>query len=108
MATTRTLTAPQAGPVTLDAELLGLGGIVRVRTERTLKYAEVTICTADDSGDSADAVRDPSCSGTRAVRSSSRFAARAVAGAASHRPSSPAVVVAAGSPRSSAATPTAP
>ncbi|WP_405393475.1 DUF4097 domain-containing protein (plasmid) [Streptomyces sp. NBC_01102] len=57
MATTRTLTAEQSGPITIDAELLGLGGIVMVRTKRTIKNAEITIRTADDSGDSADAVR---------------------------------------------------
>ncbi|MFJ2709065.1 DUF4097 family beta strand repeat-containing protein [Streptomyces sp. NPDC087428] len=57
MATTRTLTAEQSGPITIDAELLGLGGIVMVRTKRTITNAEITIRTADDSGDSADAVR---------------------------------------------------
>ncbi|MFB7852811.1 DUF4097 domain-containing protein [Streptomyces sp. NPDC056053] len=57
MATTRTLTAEQAGPITVDAELLGLGGIVTVRTQSTIKNAEITIRTADDSGALADAVR---------------------------------------------------
>ncbi|MDX2630298.1 DUF4097 family beta strand repeat-containing protein [Streptomyces scabiei] len=55
---TRTLTAQQAGPILIDAQLLGAGGVVTVRTDRTRKEAEITIRTADETGDSADAVRD--------------------------------------------------
>ncbi|OIJ95420.1 DUF4097 family beta strand repeat-containing protein [Streptomyces colonosanans] len=55
---TRTLTAQQSGPVRIDAQLLGAGGVVTVRTDRTRKEAEITIRTADETGDSADAVRD--------------------------------------------------
>lgn len=55
---TRTLTAQQPGPILIDAQLLGAGGIVTVRTDRIRKEAEITIRTADETGDSADAVRD--------------------------------------------------
>jgi hypothetical protein len=55
---TRTLTAQQPGPILIDAQLLGAGGVVTVRTDRTRKEAEITIRTADETGDSADAVRD--------------------------------------------------
>ncbi|MFI0742808.1 DUF4097 family beta strand repeat-containing protein [Streptomyces sp. NPDC021100] len=64
----RTLTAPQAGPVLIDAQLLGAGGTVTVRTDRYRQAAEITIRTADDTGDSADAVR------TAALRWDSRGA----------------------------------
>lgn len=55
---TRTLTAEQSGPISIDATLLGAGGIVTVRTDRTRNAAEITIRTADESGTSADTVRD--------------------------------------------------
>jgi hypothetical protein len=55
---TRTLTAQQPGPILIDAQLLAAGGVVTVRTDRTRKEAEITIRTADETGDSADAVRD--------------------------------------------------
>ncbi|WP_030019331.1 DUF4097 family beta strand repeat-containing protein [Streptomyces monomycini] len=54
----RTLTAQQPGPVLIDIELLGAGSTVTVRTDATRTDAEVTIRTADESGVSADAVRD--------------------------------------------------
>ncbi|MFI2241155.1 DUF4097 family beta strand repeat-containing protein [Streptomyces chrestomyceticus] len=54
----RTLTAQQPGPVLIDVELLGAGGTVTVRTDATRTDAEITIRTADESGASADAVRD--------------------------------------------------
>lgn len=55
---TRTLTAPQSGPVLIDAQLLGAGGVVTVRTDPGRMAAEITIRTTDETGDSADAVRD--------------------------------------------------
>ncbi|AWZ06874.1 MULTISPECIES: DUF4097 family beta strand repeat-containing protein [unclassified Streptomyces] len=56
MPQTRTLTAPQAGPITIDASLLGAHGTVTIRTDRTIKAAEIAIRTTDESGPSADAV----------------------------------------------------
>ncbi|MDQ0904149.1 hypothetical protein QFZ22_000134 [Streptomyces canus] len=55
---TRTLTAQQPGPILIDTQLLGAGGVVTIRTDRTRKEAEITIRTNDETGDSADAVRD--------------------------------------------------
>ena len=55
--TTRTLTAETAGPVTIDATLLGHGGIVTVRAEADCEHATLTIRTADEGGEAADAVR---------------------------------------------------
>lgn len=55
---TRTLTATQAGPVAIDLALLGAGGSITVRSDRTRKHAEITIRTADENGPAADAVRD--------------------------------------------------
>ncbi|MFF9638750.1 DUF4097 family beta strand repeat-containing protein [Streptomyces bacillaris] len=55
--TTRTFTAETAGPVTVDATLLGQGGIVTVRAEAGCERAVLTIRTADEEGASADAVR---------------------------------------------------
>ncbi|GAA2264699.1 hypothetical protein GCM10010232_66060 [Streptomyces amakusaensis] len=55
---TRTLTAQQPGPVLIDARLLGAGGVVTVRTDPTRTEAEITVHTADDTGEFADAVRD--------------------------------------------------
>lgn len=55
--TTRTLTAETAGPVTIDATLLGHGGIVTVRAEADCERATLTIRTANDEGEAADAVR---------------------------------------------------
>ncbi|MEU7592544.1 hypothetical protein AB0B79_05830 [Streptomyces sp. NPDC039022] len=54
----RTLTAPQPGPVLIDIQLLGAGGTVTVRTDASRTQAEITIRTADESGASAEAVRD--------------------------------------------------
>ncbi|MEF3117589.1 DUF4097 family beta strand repeat-containing protein [Streptomyces chrestomyceticus] len=54
----RTLTAQQPGPVLIDVELLGAGGTVTVRTDAGRTEAEVTLRTADESGVSADAVRE--------------------------------------------------
>jgi hypothetical protein len=54
----RSLTAQQAGPLVLDVQLLGATGVVTVRTDATRTEAEVTISTADETGASADAVRD--------------------------------------------------
>ncbi|MGW7460999.1 DUF4097 family beta strand repeat-containing protein [Streptomyces sp. NPDC054797] len=56
----RTLTAPQAGPTTIDARLLGAHGTVVIRTDPTVTAATVVIRTADENGPSADAVRDAS------------------------------------------------
>lgn len=55
---TRTLTAPQSGPVLIDAQLVGAGGVVQVRTDAACKAAEITVRTADETGAAADAVRD--------------------------------------------------
>ncbi len=54
----RTLTAQQPGLVLIDVQLLGAGGTVTVRTDASRKNAEITLRTADESGASADAVRD--------------------------------------------------
>ncbi|MFH9425480.1 DUF4097 family beta strand repeat-containing protein [Streptomyces sp. NPDC017529] len=54
----RILTAQQPGPVLVDVQLLGAGGTVTVRTDASRKGAEIIIRTADESGASADAVRD--------------------------------------------------
>lgn len=55
--TTRQLTAETAGPVTIDAALLGHGGLVTVRAEADCERATLTIHTADEEGEAADAVR---------------------------------------------------
>ncbi|MFG2903312.1 DUF4097 family beta strand repeat-containing protein [Streptomyces zaomyceticus] len=55
--TTRKLTAETTGPVTIDATLTGHGGIVTVRAERDCERATLTIHTADEDGEAADAVR---------------------------------------------------
>ncbi|GGY70945.1 hypothetical protein GCM10010363_60070 [Streptomyces omiyaensis] len=55
--TTREFTAETAGPVTIDATLTGHGGIVTVRAERNCERATLTIRTADEEGEAADAVR---------------------------------------------------
>lgn len=54
--TTRTLTAETAGPITIDATLLGHGGIVTVRAKADCERATLTIHTADEEGEAADAV----------------------------------------------------
>ncbi|MFB1044401.1 DUF4097 family beta strand repeat-containing protein [Streptomyces chrestomyceticus] len=54
----RTLTAQQPGPVLIDVQLLGAGGAVTVRTDASRTEAEITLRTADESGASAEAVRD--------------------------------------------------
>jgi hypothetical protein len=53
---TRTLTAPQSGPVLIDAQLVGAGGVIKVRTDAACKTAELTVRTTDETGTSADAV----------------------------------------------------
>ncbi|OKJ46846.1 DUF4097 family beta strand repeat-containing protein [Streptomyces sp. CB02115] len=55
--TTRKFTAETAGPVTIDATLLGHGGIVTVRAEADCQHATLTIRTADEEGAAADTVR---------------------------------------------------
>ncbi|MFJ4745421.1 DUF4097 family beta strand repeat-containing protein [Streptomyces sp. NPDC088775] len=55
--TTRKFTAETAGPVTIDATLLGQGGIVAVRAEADCERATLIIRTADEEGEAADAVR---------------------------------------------------
>lgn len=57
-APTRTLTAPQSGPVLIDAQLLGAGGVVTVRTDPDRTNAVITIRTTDEKDDVAMAVRD--------------------------------------------------
>ncbi|MET8566102.1 DUF4097 family beta strand repeat-containing protein [Streptomyces flaveolus] len=56
--TTRKLAAETTGPVTIDASLLGHGGVISVRAEADCKRATLTISTADEEGAAADAVRD--------------------------------------------------
>ncbi|MEY9961340.1 DUF4097 family beta strand repeat-containing protein [Streptacidiphilus sp. MAP5-52] len=56
MATTRTITAPTTGAVTVDLELLGIGGHTEVLVDQDLTAAEITITTTDDTGEAADAV----------------------------------------------------
>ncbi|MEU9778455.1 DUF4097 family beta strand repeat-containing protein [Streptomyces sp. NPDC047968] len=55
--TTRKLTAETTGPVTIDATLTGHGGTVTVRAEAGCERATLTIHTADEEGEAADAVR---------------------------------------------------
>ncbi|MFI8360729.1 DUF4097 family beta strand repeat-containing protein [Streptomyces sp. NPDC085612] len=55
--TTRKLTAETTGPVTIDATLLGHGGAITVRAEADCERAILTIHTADEDGEAADAVR---------------------------------------------------
>ncbi|MYR41252.1 DUF4097 family beta strand repeat-containing protein [Streptomyces sp. SID5910] len=55
--TTRKFTAETAGPVTIDATLLGQGGIVTVRAAADCERATLVIRTADEEGEAADAVR---------------------------------------------------
>ncbi|MFG3043083.1 DUF4097 family beta strand repeat-containing protein [Streptomyces sp. NPDC048330] len=55
--TTRKLTAETTGPVTIDATLTGHGGTVTVRAEAGCERATLTIHTADEDGEAADAVR---------------------------------------------------
>jgi hypothetical protein len=54
----RTVTAAKPGPVLIDVELFGAGGVVTVRTDPARTQAEITIRTADETGEWADAVRD--------------------------------------------------
>jgi hypothetical protein len=56
MATTRTITAPSTGAVTVDLELLGIGGHTEVVVDQSLTAAEITVTTSDDTGEAADAV----------------------------------------------------
>ncbi|WP_098899400.1 DUF4097 family beta strand repeat-containing protein [Streptomyces sp. st77] len=56
--TTRKLVSETTGPVTIDAELLGHGGLVTVRAEADCTRATLTIHTADESGQAADVVKD--------------------------------------------------
>ncbi|WP_374778714.1 DUF4097 domain-containing protein (plasmid) [Streptomyces sp. NBC_01310] len=55
--TSRTIAAETTGPVTIDAALLGHHGTITVRTEADCERATVTITTADEDGDAADAVK---------------------------------------------------
>ncbi|WP_331721771.1 DUF4097 domain-containing protein (plasmid) [Streptomyces sp. NBC_01102] len=55
--TTRKFTAETAGPVTIEAALLGHGGLVTVRAEADCERATLTIRTVDEEGEAADAVR---------------------------------------------------
>lgn len=55
---TRKLAAEATGPVTIDAALLGHGGVISVRAEADCERATLTISTADEEGAAADAVRD--------------------------------------------------
>ncbi|MFY0516108.1 DUF4097 family beta strand repeat-containing protein [Streptomyces anulatus] len=55
--TTRKFTAETAGPVTIDATLLGHGGIVTVRAEADCEHATLVIRTSDEEGAAADTVR---------------------------------------------------
>ena len=55
--TTRTITAETLGPITIDATLLGCGGLITVRAEFGGEYASITIETADETGPSAEAIR---------------------------------------------------
>lgn len=57
-ATTRKLAAETTGPVTVDASLLGHGGVISVRAEADCKRATLVISTTDEDGPAADAVRD--------------------------------------------------
>ncbi|MFJ4866155.1 DUF4097 family beta strand repeat-containing protein [Streptomyces sp. NPDC088748] len=54
----RTLTAPQTGPISIDASLLGTHGTVTVRADATATAATIAIRIADETGSSADAVRE--------------------------------------------------
>ncbi|OYP10049.1 hypothetical protein CFC35_41780 [Streptomyces sp. FBKL.4005] len=56
--TTRKLAAETTGPITIDASLLGHGGVISVRAEADCERATLTISTADEEGAAADAVRD--------------------------------------------------
>lgn len=55
--TTRKLAAETAGPVTVDATLLGHGGVLTVRAVASCERATLTVHTADEDGPAADAVR---------------------------------------------------
>ncbi|MEV7535402.1 DUF4097 family beta strand repeat-containing protein [Streptomyces hydrogenans] len=55
--TTQKFVAETTGPVTIDATLLGHGGIITVRAEADCERATLTIHTADEDGDAADTVR---------------------------------------------------
>ncbi|MFD5588793.1 DUF4097 family beta strand repeat-containing protein [Streptomyces sp. NPDC127063] len=56
--TARTIAAETTGPVTIDASLLGHGGVISVRAEADCERATLTISTTDEEGAAADAVRD--------------------------------------------------
>lgn len=56
--TTRKLAAETTGPVTIDASLMGHGGVISVRAEADCKRATLTISTADEDGPAAEAVRE--------------------------------------------------
>ncbi|MFJ2110588.1 DUF4097 family beta strand repeat-containing protein [Streptomyces sp. NPDC087850] len=55
---TRTLTAAETGPVEIDASLLGHGGTLTIHAQSDCDRATLTITTTDETGPSADAVRD--------------------------------------------------
>lgn len=54
----RKVAAATTGPVTIDASLLGHGGVISVRTEADCERASLVISTTDENGPAADAVRD--------------------------------------------------
>ncbi|MFF3720555.1 DUF4097 family beta strand repeat-containing protein [Streptomyces prasinus] len=56
--TTRKLAAETTGPFTIDASLLGHGGVISVRAEADCERATLTISTTDEEGPAADAVRE--------------------------------------------------
>lgn len=55
--TIRKFVAETTGPITIDATLLGTGGIVTVRAEADCERATLIVRTADEEGAAADAVR---------------------------------------------------
>lgn len=56
--TTRKLAAETTGPVTIDAILLGHGGVISVRAVADCERATLTISTTDKDGPAAEAVRE--------------------------------------------------
>ncbi|MEV7466151.1 DUF4097 family beta strand repeat-containing protein [Streptomyces kronopolitis] len=56
--TSRKLVSEVAGPIVIDATLLGNGGTVTVRADASCERATLTVSTADEDGPSAEAVRN--------------------------------------------------
>lgn len=57
--TLREITSPTPGPVTVDLSLLDCGGTITIRAVRTPEeHATITVHTDDDTGPSADTVRN--------------------------------------------------